>query len=116
MRPAPDRASQHRLPSGIRDNLDRGKVGDFLKAHIQPSANLAIVSVYFTFGGTIPVPVNQLKRNLKFPEPSVNMPPGTSKAQLLLATDPVAGLERFALCAAIFTIASFTSLGGAAVG
>ena len=50
MRPAPDRASQHRLPSGIRDNLDRGKVGDFLKAHIQPGANLAMVSAYFTLG------------------------------------------------------------------
>jgi len=50
MRPAPDRASQHRLPSGIRDNLDRGKVGDFLKARIQPGANLVMVSAYFTFG------------------------------------------------------------------
>jgi len=46
--PPPDHASQHRLPSGIRDNLDRGKVGDFLKAHIQPGAELAIVSAYFT--------------------------------------------------------------------
>jgi len=51
MRPAPDRASQHRLPSGIRDNLDRGKVGDFLKAHIQSGANLAMVSAYFTLAG-----------------------------------------------------------------
>jgi len=36
------------LPSGIRDNRDRGTVADFLKSHIKPDAKLAIVSAYFT--------------------------------------------------------------------
>jgi len=66
MRPAPDRASQHRLPSGIRDNLDRGKVGDFLKAHIQPGANLAMVSAYFTLASTSPDLPHPLKNTSHF--------------------------------------------------
>ncbi|GAB4480712.1 MAG: DEAD/DEAH box helicase [Anaerolineales bacterium] len=36
------------IPSGIRDNYRRGKVGDFLKEKIQKAANLSIVSAYFT--------------------------------------------------------------------
>ena len=46
--PTPTPPNQLRLPSGIRDNLDRGSVGAFLAAHIQPGAELAIVSAYFT--------------------------------------------------------------------
>ena len=34
--------------SGIRDNYQRGSVGDFLKAKIQPGSTLSIVSAYFT--------------------------------------------------------------------
>lgn len=34
--------------SGIRDNLHRGTVGDFLQAKIKPATELAIVSAYFT--------------------------------------------------------------------
>ena len=34
--------------SGIRDNLERGSVGDFLKDKIQPGSNLSFVSAYFT--------------------------------------------------------------------
>ncbi|KPL91182.1 helicase-related protein [Herpetosiphon geysericola] len=34
--------------SGIRDNRQRGSVGDFLRQHIQPNAQLAVVSAYFT--------------------------------------------------------------------
>ncbi len=36
------------LPSGIRDNVTRGSVGDFLCAHITPGSSLAFVSAYFT--------------------------------------------------------------------
>lgn len=36
------------LASGIRDNLNRGKVGDFLREKIKPDTNLSIVSAYFT--------------------------------------------------------------------
>ncbi|OQW92352.1 MAG: ATP-dependent helicase [Beggiatoa sp. IS2] len=34
--------------SGIRDNNTHGSVADFLQTHIQPSANLSIISAYFT--------------------------------------------------------------------
>lgn len=34
--------------SGIRDNYERGNVGDFLKAKIQEGSTLSIVSAYFT--------------------------------------------------------------------
>lgn len=34
--------------SGIRDNHDRGSVGDYLKEKIKTGANLSIVSAYFT--------------------------------------------------------------------
>ncbi|MCB8945208.1 MAG: DEAD/DEAH box helicase family protein [Ardenticatenaceae bacterium] len=34
--------------SGIRDNLSRGSVGDFLREKIQPGSSLSIVSAYFT--------------------------------------------------------------------
>ncbi|MCL4871966.1 MAG: DEAD/DEAH box helicase family protein [Anaerolineae bacterium] len=34
--------------SGIRDNLERGSVGEFLRDKIQPGSTLAIVSAYFT--------------------------------------------------------------------
>ena len=43
--------SQTQLPlrsSGIRDNLSRGSVGDFLREKIQDGSTLAIVSAYFT--------------------------------------------------------------------
>jgi hypothetical protein len=36
------------LKSGIRDNHDFGKVGDFLKEKIQPNAQLRFVSAYFS--------------------------------------------------------------------
>lgn len=36
------------LPSAIRDNQGRGKVGDFLKDKIQKGSKLSIVSAYFT--------------------------------------------------------------------
>jgi hypothetical protein len=34
--------------SGIRDNLNRGTVGDFLKEKIKNGSTLSIVSAYFT--------------------------------------------------------------------
>jgi SNF2 family DNA or RNA helicase len=36
------------LTSGIRDNLNRGSVGDFLQEKIKPDTSLSIVSAYFT--------------------------------------------------------------------
>ena len=36
------------LPSGIRDNYQRGRVGDFLKEKTQKGSTLSIVSAYFT--------------------------------------------------------------------
>ena len=36
------------LTSGIRDNHDRGTVGDFLKSKIENGSSLSIVSAYFT--------------------------------------------------------------------
>lgn len=36
------------LPSGIRDNVQRGSVGKFLQERIHPNALLSIVSAYFT--------------------------------------------------------------------
>ena len=36
------------LSSGIRDNYQRGSIGDFLKKKIKAHANLSIVSAYFT--------------------------------------------------------------------
>jgi len=36
------------IPSSIRDNFYRGKVGDFLYSTITPSSRLSIVSAYFT--------------------------------------------------------------------
>ena len=36
------------LASGIRDNRERGSVGDYLKKHIQTNSQLSIVSAYFT--------------------------------------------------------------------
>ncbi len=41
-------ASTKTLPSGIRDNRQRGSVGAFLASAIQPGAHLAVVSAYFT--------------------------------------------------------------------
>jgi hypothetical protein len=35
-------------PSGIRDNHNRGAVGEYLRATIQPGSKLSIVSAYFT--------------------------------------------------------------------
>lgn len=36
------------IPSSIKDNRERGKIGDFLKEKINKNSNLAIVSAYFT--------------------------------------------------------------------
>jgi hypothetical protein len=36
------------MHSGIRDNKDRGSVGDFLRDYINPESRLSIVSAYFT--------------------------------------------------------------------
>ena len=36
------------LPSGIRDNRDRGTVGEFLQSQIENGSSLSIVSAYFT--------------------------------------------------------------------
>lgn len=36
------------LSSGIRDNRERGSVGDYLKKHIQTDSQLSVVSAYFT--------------------------------------------------------------------
>lgn len=36
------------LASGIRDNYLRGRVGDYLRARLEPGAEVAIVSAYFT--------------------------------------------------------------------
>jgi hypothetical protein len=36
------------LRSGIRDNHNRGTVGDFLKLNIEPESDLSVVSAYFT--------------------------------------------------------------------
>ncbi len=36
------------VPSGIRDNRDRGKVGEFLKEKIKEGSQLSFVSAYFT--------------------------------------------------------------------
>ena len=38
----------NKLPSAIKDNQGRGKVGDFLKDKIQNGSKLSIVSAYFT--------------------------------------------------------------------
>lgn len=38
----------NKFPSAIKDNQERGKVGDFLKEKIQPGSKLSIVSAYFT--------------------------------------------------------------------
>ena len=36
------------FPSGIRDNRERGTVGEFLQDHIENGSSLSIVSAYFT--------------------------------------------------------------------
>ena len=36
------------FPSGIRDNRERGTVGEFLKSQIENGASLSVVSAYFT--------------------------------------------------------------------
>ena len=36
------------LPSGIRDNRERGTVGEFLKSQIENDSSLSVVSAYFT--------------------------------------------------------------------
>ena len=36
------------MPSAIKDNRTRGKVGDFLKEHLTAGATLSFVSAYFT--------------------------------------------------------------------
>ena len=36
------------IPSGIRDNHNRGKIGDFLREKIQHGSQLSFVSAYFT--------------------------------------------------------------------
>jgi hypothetical protein len=50
------------ITSGIRDNRDRGSVGDYLKQHISQGSELSFVSAYFTiyafenFGGPTAIP------------------------------------------------------------
>jgi len=34
--------------SGIRDNHSRGRVGDYLRDHIQPGCYMSVVSAFFT--------------------------------------------------------------------
>lgn len=55
------------LNSSIRDNKNRGSVGDFLKTNITKNSNLAIVSAYFTIYAfeKISNELNSIK-NLKF--------------------------------------------------
>ena len=36
------------FPSGIRDNRERGTVGEFLESQIENGSSLSIVSAYFT--------------------------------------------------------------------
>ena len=36
------------FPSGIRDNRERGTVGEFLQSQIENGSSLSIVSAYFT--------------------------------------------------------------------
>lgn len=48
------------LKSGIRDNRERGSVGDYLKKYIQTDSQLSIVSAYFTIYA-----FNHLKKHLK---------------------------------------------------
>ena len=36
------------MPSAIKDNRNRGKVGDFLKQHLKDGSRLSFVSAYFT--------------------------------------------------------------------
>ncbi|MFQ5652287.1 MAG: hypothetical protein ACE5IY_20345 [bacterium] len=36
------------MVSGIRDNHNRGKIGDFLKEKIRPDSKLSFVSAFFT--------------------------------------------------------------------
>lgn len=45
---APSNTPATPFASGIRDNHDRGTVGDFLRAHLGPGANLDRVTAYFT--------------------------------------------------------------------
>ena len=40
--------SSSSLPSGIRDNRERGAAGDFLREHLRRGTDLSIVSAYFT--------------------------------------------------------------------
>lgn len=48
------------LTSGIRDNRDRGSLGDYLKENIKTDSELSIVSAYFTIYA-----FNHLKTHLK---------------------------------------------------
>jgi superfamily II DNA or RNA helicase len=43
-----DKALTSKILSSIRDNRDRGSVGQFLKDNIKPDSDLSIVSAYFT--------------------------------------------------------------------
>src|ERR1051325_4653350 len=36
------------IPSGLRDNANRGTVGDFLRQQLKPGADLDLVTAYFT--------------------------------------------------------------------
>lgn len=52
-------AAPHTLLSGIRDNRDRGSVGDYLKKYVTEDSQLSFVSAYFTIYA-----FNHLKENL----------------------------------------------------
>ncbi|MDD4944640.1 MAG: hypothetical protein PHQ13_14035, partial [Rhodoferax sp.] len=41
-------SAPHTLPQGIKDNRQRGRVVDFLKARVSSGSALSIVSAYFT--------------------------------------------------------------------
>jgi hypothetical protein len=50
--------TQFALPiSGIRDNLDRGTVGQFLQEKIKDGSKLSIVSAYFTINAIMRIPL-----------------------------------------------------------
>ena len=52
-------ATPHSTHSGIRDNRERGSVGDYLKQHLSNGSDLSFVSAYFTIYA-----FNQLKEKL----------------------------------------------------
>ena len=60
----PGAAATPKLPSGIRDNRERGTVGSFLKDHLRSHTDLSVVSGYFTISayGALKDELDQIKR------------------------------------------------------